>query len=77
MIQVKFKCLFYLPILKSNLFLLDKLTTLDLVEVNPYLSESKYDREKTLFSAVRTILSFFGYNTIGTYPRDYKFPYPK
>jgi arginase len=53
-----------------------KLKTLDLVEVNPLIYENKTDINKTIFSAYRTILSFFGYTTIGTYPSNYTFPKP-
>lgn len=54
----------------------NKLKTLDLVEVNPLIYENKSDINKTVFSAYRTILSFFGFKTIGTYPSDYVFPKP-
>lgn len=43
-----------------------KLSTLDLVEVNPLLKTCDHDVEKTVFSASRAILSFFGYKTLGT-----------
>jgi len=43
-----------------------KLVTLDLVEVNPLLKTNESDLTKTVFSAIRTILSFFGYTTLGT-----------
>ena len=43
---------------------------LDLVEVNPLLFENPSDVKKTVFSAVRVILSFFGFNTIGTIDSD-------
>lgn len=43
-----------------------KLRALDLVEVNPLLFEMPSDVKKTIFSAVRVILSFFGFNTIGS-----------
>jgi arginase family enzyme len=47
-----------------------KLKALDLVEVNPLLFENPSDVKKTVFSAVRVILSFFGFNTIGTIDSD-------
>jgi arginase len=43
-----------------------RLKTLDLVEVNPLLKTCEEDVSKTVFSAIKTILSFFGYNTLGT-----------
>lgn len=54
-----------------------KLKTLDLVEVNPLLGTNEADVNKTVFSAMRTILSFFGYNTIGTMPPMQKIPKPR
>jgi len=48
-----------------------KLRALDLVEVNPLLSENIKDLEKTIFSAHKTLMSFFGYNTIGTIDPSY------
>lgn len=53
-----------------------KLRSLDLVEVNPLLSTNDDDRYKTAFSAIRTILSFFGYTTSGTLKKDYELPRP-
>ncbi len=53
-----------------------KLKTLDLVEVNPLLKETEKDIEKTVFSATRTILSFFGYKTLGTINSGQKVPIP-
>ena len=50
----------------THLNKLGKLKALDLVEVNPLLSENDNDLNKTIFSAVRTILSFFGFKTLGT-----------
>ena len=50
--------------------------TLDMVEVNPLIKESDKDVDKTIFSAVRTILSFFGYNTIGAINPNLKIPKP-
>jgi hypothetical protein len=62
----------------SNNIILDKgkLKTLDLVEVNPLIKETEKDIEKTVFSATRAILSFFGYNTIGTVDTNTKIPQP-
>jgi len=51
-----------------------RLETLDLVEVNPLLKSCDEDVNKTIFSAIRTILSFFGYNTIGTSDPTYILP---
>lgn len=48
-----------------------KLRALDLVEVNPLLSENISDLNKTVFSATKAILSFFGFNTIGTIDPKY------
>ena len=42
------------------------LRSLDIVELNPWLSEGQEDLHKTLFSAERAILSFFGYTAMGT-----------
>ena len=53
-------------LLNINFIIKGKLTTLDLVEVNPLLKTCESDIEKTLFSASRAILSFFGYKTLGT-----------
>ena len=53
-----------------------KLKTLDLVEVNPLLKTCDADVEKTVFSATRTILSFFGYKTLGTINPDHEVPRP-
>jgi arginase len=53
-----------------------KLQTLDLVEVNPLLKSCEYDVTKTQFSAIRTILSFFGFNTVGTFDPTKKIPMP-
>ena len=53
-----------------------KLRALDLVEVNPLLSENVNDLKKTVFSACKTILSFFGFNTIGTIDPSYTLPMP-
>ena len=53
-----------------------KLKTLDLVEVNPLLKTSENDIEKTVFSASRTILSFFGYKTLGTKNPGHEVPRP-
>lgn len=53
-----------------------KLRALDLVEVNPLLSENVSDLKKTIFSASKTILSFFGFNTIGTIDPSYTLPMP-
>ena len=52
------------------------LKALDLVEVNPLISTSETDVNKTVFSAVRTILSFFGYNTLGTLTPNVQVPKP-
>ncbi len=46
------------------------------MEVNPLLKETEKDVEKTVFSATRAILSFFGYNTLGTVDTNYKIPQP-
>jgi hypothetical protein len=54
-----------------------KLKTLDLVEVNPLLGSNEHDINKTVFSAMRAILSFFGYNTIGTITPMQKIPKPR
>lgn len=43
-----------------------KLKALDLVEVNPMLGANEEDLKKTIFSAQRVILSFFGFQTFGT-----------
>ena len=51
-----------------------KLRALDLVEVNPLLKNSDHDVEKTVFSASRAILSFFGYKTLGTKKDGHKVP---
>jgi arginase len=53
-----------------------KLRTLDLVEVNPLLKSCENDVEKTIFSACRTILSFFGYKTLGTKNPEHEVPKP-
>lgn len=53
-----------------------KLKALDLVEVNPLLSENVNDLKKTIFSATRAILSFFGFNTLGTILPGYSIPKP-
>lgn len=54
-----------------------KLATLDLVEVNPLIKNNDEDVQKTIFSATRAILSFFGFKTIGTYdPRRGSIPIP-
>ena len=53
-----------------------KLRTLDLVEVNPLLKSCENDVEKTVFSACRTILSFFGYKTLGTKNPEHEVPKP-
>jgi len=53
-----------------------KLKALDLVEVNPLLSENISDLNKTIFSATRAILSFFGFNTLGTILKSYSLPKP-
>jgi hypothetical protein len=50
---------------------------LDLVEVNPLLGSNEHDINKTVFSAMRAILSFFGYNTIGTITPMQKIPKPR
>jgi len=42
------------------------LKALDLVEVNPMLGKNEDDLKKTVFSAQRVILSFFGFQTYGT-----------
>jgi hypothetical protein len=47
-------------------YVLGKLRALDLVEVNPLLAKNEEDLNKTVFSATRTILSFFGFKTAGT-----------
>jgi hypothetical protein len=52
------------------------LKTLDLVEVNPLLKMNDLDVDKTVFSATRTILSFFGYKTLGTLNPDHEIPMP-
>ena len=39
---------------------------MDLVEVNPLIAANEYDLKKTIFSAQRVILSFFGFQTFGT-----------
>ena len=48
-----------------------KLKALDLVEVNPLISENVKDLDKTIFSATKAILSFFGFNTIGSIDQSY------
>jgi arginase len=53
-----------------------KLVTLDLVEVNPMLKSFDTDVTKTVFSAMRTILSFFGYTTLGTHHVKSELPKP-
>lgn len=54
--------------------ILGKLSTLDLVEVNPLIKSNDDDVKKTVFSATRAILSFFGYKTVGTHdPRGLYF----
>ncbi|CAF0705977.1 unnamed protein product [Brachionus calyciflorus] len=53
-----------------------KLRTLDLVEVNPLLKTSDSDVDKTVFSASRAILSFFGYKTLGTLIDGHQVPRP-
>ncbi len=49
------------------------LRALDLVEVNPSLSANESECNRTVFSAINTILSFFGYNTIGTLCKTNKY----
>lgn len=53
-----------------------KLKSLDLVEVNPLLGANEEDLKKTIFSAQRTILSFFGFNTKGTSSADMEIKEP-
>lgn len=53
-----------------------KLKSLDLVEVNPLLGANEEDLKKTIFSAQRTILSFFGFNTKGTSSADLEIKEP-
>ena len=48
-----------------------------MVEVNPLLGSNEADVNKTIFYAMRTILSFFGYNTIGTVQPMQKIPKPR
>ena len=51
---------------------------MDLVEVNPLIKSNDDDVKKTVFSATRAILSFFGYKTLGTHdPRGLYFKYNK
>lgn len=38
-----------------------------MVEVNPLIKNNDEDVQKTVFSATRGILSFFGYKTLGTH----------
>lgn len=45
--------------------------------MNPLLGSNENDLNKTVFSAMRTILSFFGYNTIGTITPMQKIPKPR
>ena len=54
-----------------------KLKALDLVEVNPLLGASEEDLAKTVFSAQRTILSFFGFQTAGTITQSLVIQTPK
>ena len=42
------------------------LRSLDIVEINPWLNQGPENLHKTLFSAERAILSFFGYTAMGT-----------
>ncbi len=44
--------------------------------MNPLLGTSENDNQKTVFSAIRTILSFFGYTNLGTHSSNYEFPKP-
>ena len=53
-----------------------KLKALDLVEVNPLIKENESEVKRTVFSAIRTILSFFGYTTLGTADKNYQLPKP-
>ena len=50
--------------------------TLDIVEVNPLLKANEGDVEKTVFSATRALLSFFGYKTLGTINPAHQIPRP-
>lgn len=45
--------------------------------MNPLLGANEADVNKTVFSAIRTILSFFGYNTIGTVTPMQQIPKPR
>ena len=56
--------------------LADKLTGIDLVEVNPELG-SKQEQELTLFTACEVIGACFGKRRKGNVPQDYKIPVPE
>jgi hypothetical protein len=47
-----------------------------MVEVNPLIKTNEEDLKKTVFSATRGILSFFGYKTIGTHDPRGAIPIP-
>jgi len=53
------------------------LKALDLVEVNPLLGANEDDLKKTVFSAQRVILSFFGFQTFGTLVPSLEIQVPK
>jgi len=53
-----------------------KIKTLDLVEVNPMLKSNDSELDRTIFCAIRTVLSFFGYKTMGTLMPVYNIPKP-
>ena len=53
----------------------DKLTGIDLVEVNPELG-NKHDQELTLFTATEVIAACFGKRRKGNVPPNFEIPIP-
>ena len=57
------------------MFLTDKLTGIDLVEVNPELG-TKREQDLTLFTACEVIAACFGKRRKGNVPPNYQLPVP-